>query len=107
VDIANQQFDLSPNMEEGDGACTSVALYSRMLIEWLSQNGLLKAKSEDIRVPELIFRSPPSVQLAYIAGYFDADGCNRKRKGGYGFDSVSREMLEDIQTLLAVNGIVS
>ncbi len=105
--IVEEQFNLTPTITSGDGACTNISVYSRMLIEWLSQNGLLKAKSEDVRIPELIFRSPPSVQLAYIAGYFDADGCNRKRKGGYGFDSISREMLEDVQTILATNGIVS
>src|SRR5690606_15519506 len=76
-------------------------------IEWLSQNGLLKSKADSVRVPEAIFRSPSSVMGAFIAGYFDADGCNRGRKGGYGIDSISRGVLEDIQQLLSLNGIVS
>lgn len=107
VEIAENQFGLNPIIEDGDGACQNITVYSRLLIEWLSQNGLLKNKSANIRVPELIFRSPSSIQLAFIAGYFDADGSNRKRKGGYGFDSISRGMLEDVQILLAANGIVS
>ena len=78
-----------------------------LVVEWLITNGLLKAKAEDIRVPEAIFRSPSSVMAAFIAGYFDADGCDRGRKGGYGIDSISRPMLEDVQQLLLVNGIVS
>lgn len=101
------QFELEPTIETGDGACKNIAVHSRLLIEWLGANGLLKAKAESIRVPEAIFRSPSSVQAAFIAGYFDADGCNRGRKGGYGIDSINRAMLADVQQLLAANGIVS
>jgi ribonucleotide reductase alpha subunit len=107
VEAVRRCFNLEPNIEEGDVACKSVTVYSRLLIEWLIQNDLLKAKAEHIRVPEAIFRSPSSVMCAFMAGYFDADGCNRGRKGGYGIDSISREMLEDVQQLLAINGIVS
>lgn len=107
ITAVEQIFNLTPTLEVGDGAVTNVALYSRLIVEWLNQNGLLKAKAEDIRVPEAIFRSPSSVQAAFIAGYFDADGCNRGRKGGYGIDSISREMLEDVQQILSINGILS
>jgi ribonucleoside-diphosphate reductase alpha chain len=107
LNIITEQFALTPILEDGDGACATIAIYSRMMIEWLRQNGLLKAKAENIRVPEAIFRSPSSVQLAFIAGYFDADGSNRQRKGGYGIDSISREMLEEVQMLLSLNGIAS
>ncbi|MCC7209697.1 MAG: hypothetical protein IT323_20470, partial [Anaerolineae bacterium] len=107
VDSIHRLFNLEPTLESGDGACVNVAIYSRLLIEWLRQNGLLKAKAEHIRVPEVIFRSPSSVQGAFIAGYFDADGCNRGHKGGYGIDCIHRAMLADVQMLLAANGIVS
>ena len=107
ISIVEQQFGLQSYVRQGDGALKEVSFYSRLMIEWLIQNGLLKAKAEDIRVPEVIFRSPSSVSNAFIAGYFDADGCNRGRKGGYGIDSVSRPMLQDVQQLLALNGIVS
>ena len=107
VETVRRTFNVEPTIENGDGACKNVTMYSRLIIEWLNTNGLLKAKAEDIRVPEAIFRSPSSVQAAFIAGYFDADGCFRGRKGGYGIDSISREMLEDVQQILALNGIVS
>jgi adenosylcobalamin-dependent ribonucleoside-diphosphate reductase len=107
VENIQRVFGLEPTIENGDGACKNVAVHSRLLIEWLITNGLLKAKAEAIRVPEAIFRSPSSVQAAFIAGYFDADGCNRGHKGGYGIDSISREMLAEVQQLLALNGIVS
>ncbi len=107
VNTIRDLFGVEPVVENGDGAVKNVSLYSRLVIEWLSSNGLLKAKAENIRVPEVIFHSPSSVMGAFIAGYFDADGCNRGRKGGYGIDSISRSMLADVQQLLAINGIVS
>jgi ribonucleoside-diphosphate reductase alpha chain len=107
VDAVQRTFGMQPTIEDGDGACVTVAIHSRLVIEWMITNGLLKAKADAIRVPEAIFRSPASVQAAFIAGYFDADGCFRGKKGGYGIDSISREMLQDVQQILAANGIVS
>lgn len=107
IDIAVDKFNLTATVRRGDGAVMEVTLFSRILMDWLDLNGLLKPKAENIRVPEIIFRSPSSVAGAFLAGYFDADGCNRGRKGGYGFDSVSKEMLEDVQKLLVLNGIVA
>ncbi len=107
VSLIRKLFSLEPVVGPGDGACTIIRVYSRVLIEWLEGNGLLKQKAESIRVPEAIFKSPSQVIGAFVGGYFEADGCDRGRKGGYGIDSVSREMLEDIQILLLANGIVS
>nr|HET6901187.1 LAGLIDADG family homing endonuclease [Ktedonobacteraceae bacterium] len=107
ITCVKELFGLNAKTYSGDGACTNIAIYSRLLVEWLQENGLLKQKAADVRVPEAIFRSPNAVVAAFIAGYFDADGCDRGRKGGYDFDSVSREMLEDIQQLLLAQGIIS
>lgn len=107
VSLIQSLFNLEPIVGSGDGACTTIRVYSRLLVEWLQDNGLLKQKAAAIRVPEAIFRSPTPVIGAFLAGYFDADGCDRGKKGGYGIDSVSREMLGDIQQLLLAQGIVS
>ncbi|MEO6889498.1 MAG: LAGLIDADG family homing endonuclease [Ktedonobacteraceae bacterium] len=107
VSLLKTLFSIEPVINPGDGACTNITAYSRLLVEWLQENGLLKEKAAAIRVPEVIFRSPASVVGAFLGGYFDADGCDRGKKGGYGFDCVSREMLEDIQQLLIAYGIVS
>ena len=100
-------FSIEPIVGPGDGACTIIKFYSRLVVEWLQENGLLKQKADAIRVPEAIFHSPSAVVGAFIGGYFEADGCDRSTKGGYGIDSVSRAMLEDVQLLLLANGIVS
>lgn len=107
IETTQRVFGITPTVDDREEASANVSLYSRLVVEWLAQNDLLKAKADLIRVPEAIFRSPSPVQAAFIAGYFDADGCNRGRKGGYSMDSISRAMLEDVQQLLALNGIVS
>ncbi|MFL5653213.1 MAG: ribonucleotide reductase N-terminal alpha domain-containing protein, partial [Ktedonobacteraceae bacterium] len=107
VSLLKNLFSIEPVVGAGDGACTNIRAYSRLMVEWLQENGLLKQKAHAVHVPEVIFQSPSSVVGAFLAGYFDADGCDRGQKGGYGFDSVSREMLEDLQLLLLANGIVS
>ena len=107
ITLIRSLFAMEPRVNPGDGACTNITAYSRLVVEWLQENGLLKQKSHAIRVPEAIFQSPSTVMGAFLGGYFDADGSDRGGKGGYGFDSVSREMLEDVQQLLLVNGIVS
>jgi ribonucleoside-diphosphate reductase alpha chain len=107
ITLTKELFGLDAKVHPGDGACTNIVIFSRLLVEWLQENGLLKQKAAAVRVPEAIFHSPASVVAAFIGGYFDADGCDRGRKGGYGFDSVSREMLEDLQQLLLAQGIVS
>src|SRR3989440_7393109 len=107
VSLLKNLFSIEPVVGAGDGACTNIRAYSRLMVEWLQENGLLKQKAHAVHVPEVIFQSPSSVVGAFLAGYFDADGCDRGGKGGYGFDSVSREMLEDLQLLLLANGIVS
>jgi ribonucleotide reductase alpha subunit len=107
ITLVKQLFGLEARVYNGDDACSNINVYSRVLVEWLQENGLLKQKAAEVRVPEAIFRSPTTVVAAFIGGYFDADGGDRHNKSGYGFDSVSRAMLEDIQQLLLANGIVS
>jgi ribonucleotide reductase alpha subunit/intein/homing endonuclease len=107
ITLIKQLFGLEARVYNGDGASSNINVYSRVLLEWLQENGLLKQKAAEVRVPEAIFRSPTTVVAAFIGGYFDADGGDRHNKDGYGFDSVSRAMLEDIQQLLLANGIVS
>src|SRR5438034_657755 len=107
VSLLKDLFGIEAKVYQGDGACTNVVAFSRLLVEWLKENGLLKQMAHAVRIPEALFRSPSTVVGAFLGGYFDADGSDRGGKGGYGFDSVSREMLEDVQQLLLTNGIVS
>jgi len=100
-------FGIEPSQSPGTGAVHNILVYSRLMVEWLQLNGLLKTRAESIRLPELFFHTGASLTGAFVAGYFDADGCNRGSKGGFGFDSVSLPMLQDLQQCLAAFGIAS
>ena len=85
-----------------------VFIYSKLICLFLAQNGLLKQKHNKLELPELIKQSKTSVQMAFISGYFDADGCAKKTAHrGYFIKSVCLPILKDIQNLLMGAGIVS
>ncbi|HEY5600476.1 MAG TPA: SufD family Fe-S cluster assembly protein [Patescibacteria group bacterium] len=74
----------------------------------LGFSGLAKTK----RIPNWIFGLPRSQKLAFIEGYFDADGYLRKamKKDGnqYGqivFASANKQLLEDLKLLMITVGI--
>src|SRR5207237_8515336 len=56
VSLLRNLFAVEPVVSPGDGACTNIKAYSRLLIEWLQGNGLLKAKAVVVCVAEEIFR---------------------------------------------------
>lgn len=107
IAISKDLFDYDMCVETCSGNWENAKIFSVKIMEWLKKNGILKQKSENIRVPEVIFKSPMSVQASFIAGYFDADGSITKTKKMIRFHSVNRDMLSDIQIMLASFGILS
>lgn len=84
---------------------------------WLARHGVAGKNSHTKRVPADIFTAAPSTIAAFIAGYWDCDGSVSYRgKGREGkprtdvsmeLNSVSRELLADVQHLLLRLGIRS
>lgn len=99
------KYDL--NTRNGDGDLERLSLNNKTVVRFLKHNNLLKQKSEEISFPEPIIYSPVEVQKAFIAGYFDADGDNTGKKGGYRFRSINLSFLEKVQVLLSSFGILS
>jgi intein/homing endonuclease len=62
-------------------------------------------KSPELRIPDVIFRSPKKIASEFIRGYFEGDGCYSD--GMAIFCSSSHQLLSDIQQLLLRFGIVS
>lgn len=108
IDIIQNEFGykaiVAPRETE---KCTNIKINSRYIVEWLKQNDILKEKANKIQVPEVIFKSDKESILAFIAGYFDADGSVTKGKKGIKFSSINIEFLTDIQRLLGYCGIMS
>jgi len=62
-------------------------------------------RSRTLRIPEVIFRSPECVRAAFLAGLFEADGCNTR--SGVSLTSKSENLARDTQQLLWSIGIPS
>ena len=104
--IASNLFREEFKVYKGCGKVENLNNTSVNLFQWWNENKFTKT-SETANVPEIVFQSPSSVQAAFFAGWFDADGCDRGAKGGYGIDSISRDAVNGLQNLLAHNGILS
>ena len=105
--IVDNLFGLSVSRNQGDG-CINVIFYSRILIEWLRKNELLKTeKALNIKVPEKIFVADKEIKLAFLAGFFDGDGCNGGSKSGLMFSTISEQFAKEISLLLLSCGLLS
>ncbi len=78
----------------------SIALYT-----WLEQNGLLKPKATELRVPRAIRQAPRQVLGAFLRGLYEADGTLTHHYPE--LSSASRGFIEDVSVLLAGLGIPS
>lgn len=66
--------------------------------------------AKNLRVPEIIWRSPKSIQQAFLRGLFEADGFigkTGKRNGYIKLFTKSADFAKDVQLLLLANGIVA
>ena len=106
-DYLSTIWSLSARVEPELGVRPNVALGSRLVRDWLQQNGLLSPASEAARVPDPIFRSNRVVAGAFVAGYLDADRSDGSRHDERGFDSQSLPLLRDLQQILAIHGMAT
>jgi ribonucleoside-diphosphate reductase alpha chain len=79
----------------------------RTFFRWL---GLSTGRAHEKRVPASIFTAPPEIQIAFLRGFFGADGCVSRVEGGkasryIGLGSRSEALLRDVQRLLNALGI--
>lgn len=108
VNISKSKFAYSPSIKQkAKERVNSVRIFSKKLGFYLEQNGLLKQKHNALIMPDVIWQSRTSVQMAFISGYFDADGYASGNKKGYVIASVHMPILKDMQQMLMSAGIVS
>lgn len=88
------------------GESYQVHINSKGLVDLFIELGYIKADSGDKRVPEIINRSPASMRKAFIKGYFDTDGC-KKRRNRYGYHTPNLELLRDVQLVAWTLGLPS
>ncbi|MEW6543310.1 MAG: LAGLIDADG family homing endonuclease [Nitrospirota bacterium] len=98
--------------EQKDGVC-QIGTTAKTVAGYLKSLGMKPATAISKRVPDPLFTAPKAVQAAFIGALFSADGCvDVKETPDASFFSVhlassSRELLRDVQVLLADFGIRS
>jgi ribonucleoside-diphosphate reductase alpha chain len=109
IEYISDVFGYKAKSTKGDGAVNCLGIYSKQIMYFLKENGLLKQKAYDLVMPSLILKSSASVQMAFLSGYMDSDGdCVRcAKKTGYRFTSICNSFLKDCQVIFMMNGIVS
>lgn len=109
VNIIKNEFNYNPNVidKEKIGKYKIIRIHSKKLINFFDNNNILKQKSELIKFPEQLLNSNKEILFSFIAGYFDADGCNQKSKKVYKISSVSFNFLKTLQNILYSFGIIS
>jgi ribonucleotide reductase alpha subunit len=105
--IFKEQFGKNLNEKYNKGNWINLRINSQYLYDFLIDNFIAKEKSDKIKFPELIKKSNKKVQMAFISGYFDADGSYAKKKKSYRFHSINREFLTDVKLILQTYGILS
>ena len=90
-----------------NGEGIRLCINSKYIVTFLTINNIDKEKSKDIQVPKLILESDPNIQMAFVSGYLDADGCFNKYNVKSGnrfreisFHSISLDFLDTIQDML-------
>lgn len=106
VRIAETELGVYAKIGKGDG-CEVLGLGSRALIALLEQNNLLKQKAHELVFPESLLTAQTEVVMAFISGFFDADGSAALKKKSYKLCSVCKPFLSKIQMVLQAHGIIS
>jgi intein/homing endonuclease len=90
-------------------AVFNVDIFSVSVRVWdiLKDSGIaISQKSKDKIIPEQIFRSPKKVIRSFLRGYFEGEG-DIDRLGNISCPSRSKQVVEDIQKILLMFGVVS
>ena len=77
--------------------------FSKEIWKKLQTLGLDKGAKEKT-VPQWIFQSSKSIQMAFIKGYLDADGHKKKSIRGYALESASEDLIRNLHELFIMNG---
>ncbi len=84
--------------QKPDDASVTFIIDSALVKQFMTDNGLAKAKSHEVRIPKLVRQSPASVVGAYLRGLFEADG---GLSHGYPqLSTTSQQLAQEAATLL-------
>lgn len=91
----------------GDGKVFNVTFCSKSLLNNFSKNGILKQKAGFLKLPDKVLYAGYNIQMAFISGFFDADGCSQKSKKALSIEIIDEEIILKFQLMLLSCGIIS
>jgi ribonucleoside-diphosphate reductase alpha chain len=97
-------IELKVQQKPDDGSYCLIG-HSKQVHDWLKLNGLDKNYSNNLEVPKIVRMSPKTVVSSFISGLLEADGTITENRPALG--SSSKQLLADVQVLLATMGIPS
>jgi exodeoxyribonuclease-5 len=87
---------------------TRFYFYNKKVRTFMANCGLGYSTAPDKKIPDVILKSPLSVQKAFLRGLFSGDGSmSKKNSNVIRYKTASRDMAEQIQLLLLNIGIFS
>jgi len=98
-------FNIEMTFSTGDGACEVGGINSKVLTQFLKENGLLKQKAHQLVFPEQLLKADPINACAFISGFLDADGDIQVSKKGYRIRSTCKNILLHFQNILNALGV--
>lgn len=106
LDKIVKRFGINTSLQQPsvNDNCYKLKVKSQQLSEYLSEH--VKQANTTLVIPEFIKRSDNTIQMAYVAGVFCADG-SCKTKPLNCCTSVYRPFLEELQQLLCANGVMA
>lgn len=104
-DILHTEFGIECKYSEDNrvGNRCSLSINSKPLISFLSSNGLLKEKSSDIVIPQMIRMSPKSVIESFLDGFATADGSDKSSRGRI-YVTTSKQFADELVVVLRAIG---
>ena len=103
ADMGEELFAVKPTFQDNGKNCVSIYFSSRRLLRWLYVNALDKQYSCNIEFPYLIRKSSKLSILAFIDGFWLADG-SQSNSAVY-FDTASNKFAQQLVCILKSLGI--
>ena len=99
ANLGQRLFNIKPTFENNDRGCMAVCFNSQVLLNWLCENKLLKQKSKDIEIPNLVRTSSRNSLIGFVKGICFADGSINKSSGVIFFNTSSKKLALQLITI--------
>ncbi|MBU3896945.1 MAG: hypothetical protein KJ697_03365 [Nanoarchaeota archaeon] len=95
----NNQFDLKANIYKTNSKCFEIYIQSKVLFIFLNKIcGIPMGKKKgQLKIPDIIYNGSKEIKNAFIAGFFDADGCIYEPDKKIIFAQADRMFLEELK----------